>query len=201
MADIQHSQLQDPQIHEPKGVSTAAAGSVYVADGAGSGVWTPSEDLVLPTGWGNYENSSYTSASPLALTASTRTKLTIDALGAGTNETYLPEAGSLWDNVNNKITPYTEGDMYDIRLRFKALPGVSDGYITGEVDIGGSEGVILEQTQRFLKGAVEQSMLFVATIFTLNTFIANGGSIYLESSINVDIYDIGLLINRTHKAV
>jgi hypothetical protein len=44
MANIQHSVLTDPQLHEPKGVSTAASGKVYRANGSGSGVW------VFPSG-------------------------------------------------------------------------------------------------------------------------------------------------------
>jgi hypothetical protein len=36
--------LTDPQLHEPKGVSTAASGKVYRANGSGSGVW------VFPSG-------------------------------------------------------------------------------------------------------------------------------------------------------
>lgn len=39
MADIQHVDITDPQIHEPKGASTASAGTVYVSDGTGSGAW------------------------------------------------------------------------------------------------------------------------------------------------------------------
>lgn len=39
MADIQHVNITDPQIHEPKGASTASSGTVYVADGSGSGSW------------------------------------------------------------------------------------------------------------------------------------------------------------------
>jgi hypothetical protein len=39
MANIQHSALTDPQLHEPKGASTAASGKVYVANGSGSGTW------------------------------------------------------------------------------------------------------------------------------------------------------------------
>lgn len=39
MATVQHSALTDPNLHEPKGVSTAAAGKVYVANGSGSGAW------------------------------------------------------------------------------------------------------------------------------------------------------------------
>ena len=35
----EHNILTDPYLHEPKGVSTAAAGLVYQADGAGSGDW------------------------------------------------------------------------------------------------------------------------------------------------------------------
>lgn len=36
---VQHAAIVDPNIHEPKGVSTAPNGGVYVANGAGSGVW------------------------------------------------------------------------------------------------------------------------------------------------------------------
>lgn len=36
---IQHASISDPYVHEPKGVSVAASGSVYVSNGAGSGTW------------------------------------------------------------------------------------------------------------------------------------------------------------------
>lgn len=39
MATIQHSALTDPEVHEPKDITTAEAGAVYVADGSGSGAW------------------------------------------------------------------------------------------------------------------------------------------------------------------
>jgi hypothetical protein len=39
MPTVQHSALTDPNIHEPKNITTAAVGEVYVADGAGSGDW------------------------------------------------------------------------------------------------------------------------------------------------------------------
>ncbi len=39
MADIQHKNITDPQIHEPKGISAATAGTYYIADGEGSGEW------------------------------------------------------------------------------------------------------------------------------------------------------------------
>ena len=39
MANVNHSTLTDPYLHEPKGVGSAGTGTVYVADGAGSGSW------------------------------------------------------------------------------------------------------------------------------------------------------------------
>ncbi|MCW8888959.1 MAG: hypothetical protein OQK25_07850 [Gammaproteobacteria bacterium] len=40
MADIQHSLITDPNVHEPKGISAAGNKQSYVSDGAGSGAWT-----------------------------------------------------------------------------------------------------------------------------------------------------------------
>ena len=39
MADIQHKNIAEADLHEPKGASTAAVDTVYVSDGAGSGAW------------------------------------------------------------------------------------------------------------------------------------------------------------------
>ena len=51
--DIEHSELPDNLLHEPKGASTAAAGTVYVANGAGSGSFqklpTTSLNITVPT--------------------------------------------------------------------------------------------------------------------------------------------------------
>lgn len=51
MADVEHAQLPDELLHEPKGASTAASGEVYVANGAGSGSFkklpTTSLDMTL----------------------------------------------------------------------------------------------------------------------------------------------------------
>jgi len=46
MANVNHSSLTDPYLHEPKGAASASDGDVYVANGAGSGVWTAKETLI-----------------------------------------------------------------------------------------------------------------------------------------------------------
>ena len=43
---IEHDSITDPEIHEPKGISTAAVDTVYVADGAGSGAWMPMQSYI-----------------------------------------------------------------------------------------------------------------------------------------------------------
>lgn len=43
MSQVLHSALTDPNLHEPKGVSTASNGTVYRANGAGSGSWVPTQ--------------------------------------------------------------------------------------------------------------------------------------------------------------
>ncbi len=42
MANVNHSNLTDPYIHEPKGISSAAQGSIYLSTGTGTGAWTKS---------------------------------------------------------------------------------------------------------------------------------------------------------------
>ena len=39
MANVNHSSLTDPYLHEPKGVASANNGEVYIANGSGSGNW------------------------------------------------------------------------------------------------------------------------------------------------------------------
>lgn len=48
MAD--HASLTGSSLHEPKGVALAAAGTIYVANGAGSGSWTTLSHTGLPVG-------------------------------------------------------------------------------------------------------------------------------------------------------
>jgi len=39
MANVTHSSLTGSDLHEPKGVASASAGKVYIANGSGSGQW------------------------------------------------------------------------------------------------------------------------------------------------------------------
>jgi len=47
LANVSHASLTGSNLHEPKGISTATSGQVYVADGVGSGSWT-STSVIVP---------------------------------------------------------------------------------------------------------------------------------------------------------
>lgn len=64
MVDIIHASLTDPELHEPKGISTATSGSVYIADGLGSGNWRESHRYI-----GAY--LPFNAASPYSLSVGT----------------------------------------------------------------------------------------------------------------------------------
>jgi hypothetical protein len=69
MSNVAHKDLTDPNLHESKGVATATAGQVYVADGAGSGVMK----LLL---------KKYTAAlTPAAVSANTTAEQTFTVTG------------------------------------------------------------------------------------------------------------------------
>lgn len=40
MANVEHKNIPEAGLHEPKGVSLATAGQVYISDGVGSGAWS-----------------------------------------------------------------------------------------------------------------------------------------------------------------
>lgn len=46
---VAHKDMVDPDVHEPKGISDATSGQLYVADGSGSGSWT-SFSTAIPVG-------------------------------------------------------------------------------------------------------------------------------------------------------
>jgi hypothetical protein len=179
MANINHSTLTDPYLHEPKGAGAAANGQVYIADGAGSGAW-----IYPPGGWGYYKDGA--SAQTFN---TTQAKISIDGAGGTTDENYLPReirgSASLWDTTNDKITPIRAGDSYDIRLDLPiTAKSGSPTELTIELDIAGSTyGSATVILNRFLAtGKTPPYSYSVAfPIFCLTTFATNGGQFWLST--------------------
>lgn len=72
MANVAHASLTGASLHEPKGVASAAANTVYVADGAGSGAWEDIStssvagrwDLIATVSGSNVSSLNFTGFNP-----------------------------------------------------------------------------------------------------------------------------------------
>lgn len=109
----EHSVITDPNIHEPKGVSSATADKAYFANGSGSGSWKK----IYTMGWEDYNDSGSTQN----LTNGVWSDITNDGAGAYTNTAYkLPGYANIWDTVNNQFDWATAGlkigDVVGIRF-------------------------------------------------------------------------------------
>jgi microcystin-dependent protein len=51
MAVVEHVDIPDTQLHEPKGIESAAEGTVYIADGSGAGEWGIIESLSVTSAY------------------------------------------------------------------------------------------------------------------------------------------------------
>lgn len=212
MADIQHKDLPNSQLHEPKHILTATtgdSGKVITPSSMTNGVsqlrYLTIGDITNSgasswTGWAQYADSDKVSeATALDLTANTRTKLTIDGLGTNTNTAGLPTGVvSFWDSTDNKITPAGLNDAYDIRLSFTAKCASAGEYLEVELDIGGSLGTITHTTIPFLK-TVDQNFQVNIPVFSGTTFLAQGGTVWVTASDAAKLWNPQILIIRTHK--
>lgn len=122
----EHRSMTGAQLHEPKGAASATANQVYVANGAGTGVWTDLSSIVPSTHLtqGVYDyNDLVTATTAIDLTvADTQYELTNDGLGAFSNNTYaLSGLADIWDTATNRFvfndgTGLSLGDTVDIRF-------------------------------------------------------------------------------------
>lgn len=150
-------------------------------------------------GWANYADTQYTVSSPFSVAGGTTVTLPNNA--GTTINTYIPTGvTSFYNSATSKITPNTLGDAYTINVRFSAKTSMNNDFLEVGIDIGNPTTVTAE-TKPFLKGANnEQKFNFVFPVFSLATFLANGGLIKVTSgSGTLSIYNITYFITRTYK--
>lgn len=91
---LEHATLTEAYLHEPKGISTATAGKVYVANGAGSGTWS------LPSGSAYGELYITSGATAFALAAASA----YSKLDPGTEWTANGSSNVTLDGTNGQLT-------------------------------------------------------------------------------------------------
>lgn len=193
----EHNTLTGSDLHEPKGVDNAPAGSFYEADGAGSGSW------LRLHGWGQYQDTDRTVGTPTQnISTGVRTQFLCDGGFLTTERLPSDATSSLWNTTTNKHIPIAQYDTYNFRVSFTAenYAGTSP-YIVCELDIGGSVGVILSETVPLLKSGSAQDIVLSWPVFSGTTYTSNGGTVYLTytGTGSADIYKNSVLIERTSK--
>lgn len=206
MATVQHKDITDNNIHEPKGITTATADQVYVADGAGSGTWRKinETDIDYATkannrfGWNDIVDNLYTSGSPRAISSGVRTLLTNNGAAAQTDTSRL---GAIWDSANSKFVIDDLNAVYILRVNFKATAAAAAGTpytILFELD-GGSPAVTIGGYNAFIKGGGHVNKFSIGVSFYMGSYINNTDlKMYVTPDTNINLYDIGFLIQRSY---
>lgn len=142
MANVEHVNITDPNIHEPKGAASAPAGYMLVSNGDGTTSWVAQPALSPLIGVVDYSDNA-TQTTPINVAANTPVYLTNDTLGAFTNRAYLPEGVTdVWDSSLNQFdfSELSLGDVVDIRLDLEITTTTANqvGSIVLELGIGGA---------------------------------------------------------------
>jgi hypothetical protein len=205
MANVQHSSLTDPNLHEPKGISTASANQLYLANGSGSGTWT-NANRFPGTGWGKYTNTTYVGGTTLTILSTSAVLLpfTTDDTVSQIPISLTGTTSSLMNLSTETLQFVAAGDLHSITLTFNVASSTStnaiDLSIYGSSD-GTTYGTLLgETTVSLVKAAnqvVTESSLFPVT----SNMVSHGARIYLRADAGTaDINNIGLISARVHKA-
>jgi hypothetical protein len=153
------------------------------------------------TGWAQYADTQYTSASPFEIIDGATSVLPNNA--GSKIETYLPVGvTAFYSQATQRITPQAIGDYNAITVRFRAVASSSSTHMDFGIDIGGAQGIIFRDLKVFPKGAgVEHSFSFVCTGFSLSTFVANGGQVMIgPTGGDIEVYEIEFQVARMHCA-
>jgi len=183
--------ITDPNLPEPKDISTATVNEVYAADGSGSGDWK----LIYPQGW---ERVSDTGSSQ-TLTASTWVDLSNDA--NTTFSTYLlPGHVTLWDNVSDEIdwsNNLSLGDSVDVRIDMDVTTNSAGDAISVRLDMAHGDASEFSVPFVYKEYATVGTYNFVATVpvFMETTDILNNPA---KISMWTDNSSVTAVVNSFH---
>lgn len=205
MANVQHKDIPDSQLHEPKGVSAASSSTVYVANGAASGAWRKLKEADFDLsdkssnlyGWNHRKDSTYTSGSPLAISGGVKTLFPNDGLHALTDVTR--PLGITYST--SQFIPTKLNASYVIRVMAKvtAAASASVPYVLKVELEGGATPLVFAAQDIAIKGGGYVNDIAVSILFytgSLNT--DQPIKIYLTPDTAVNVYNLGYLIQRTY---
>lgn len=151
------------------------------------------------TGWATYVDTTYVDAGT-AFTVPANTNTLLPNNAGSKNESQMPP--DITTFYNGTVITGREGDGLDGMIYFKAIPSTVNQWLEVWVDIGGSVGELYKETYSFPRGfGVEMGVKYdLSSAYTLDTWEANGGTMYVRTNASLDIHSIKYNFDRSHKA-
>ena len=155
------------------------------------------------TGWAKYSSTTINRTSPQTITNGPTDTLTLNFVPTDSIVSEMPYGfESLYSSSDTTILAMNSGDGFVLRLDVDIRSSTTNNYAVFLLDIGGSQGVIVERTIPLIRGPgawTRQSISF--NYYTLDTFVANGGKIrFVAPDDNYDLANPSLIITKVHSA-
>ena len=171
-----------------------------------SGVWTvyngewvklyPQSEEGTGLGWVRYQDSQYTSGSPLSLTDENPVTLTNN----GNIKTKSDPTQEYYNTATQRLIPSTLNDVYIITIEFKsATPNTNQTHLDLWFENGGSLLENLNVSLGYYKGNhTTQTFHNTFQYYIDQSFIDNGANIKIQSHGNsATVWDIQYFIQKT----
>ena len=148
------------------------------------------------TGWAVYRDTVYTEASPLSIVGGAAYVNLPNNSGSVDDEFKPIDIPSLF--TGGKITGIN-GETRQITVSFGIKPttNVSNPRVTVTVDIGGAIGILTDYSRDFTMSRGkdnEHRYLSSFTVFTRDTWEANGGQLKIKTTTDCELYNVRVLI-------
>lgn len=184
------------------GVDVSDTGTGLDKDASGKTVKFQYQEILGFTGWGDYVDGQYTSGSPFAIAALTDTLLPNNAATRREQDVPLDADAThgLYNSSTGKILTPSAGDGMIITCEafIDRQSGNGAFNLTTWFDIGGSIPDLYKRTIG-LKGSGAQSITWTTAVYCLDTWLANGAEVYVNSEVAINVYGIRFIVHRIHK--
>lgn len=207
MTQIQHRDIPNSQLHEPKDITTALNRQLYFANGSGSGAWRKLTEADIDYssktnnrfGWIDVADSQYTSGAPRSISSGVRTQLTNNGLGSQTDTTRL---GALWDTTNNQFLINDLNGAYLARINYKVKAAAAAGtpYVVKLELESSNANTVIASSDFVIKGGNYENAISSTVLFYSGSFINNYPlKLYVTPDTNVTLYQTGFVVERLYK--
>lgn len=178
---------------------------MYVANGAASGTWRKVKETDLDLsdkstnlyGWNHRKDGLYTSGAPLAISSGVKTSFYNDGTHALTDTTR--PLGITY--TSGQFTPTKLNASYVIRIMAKITAAAAAGtpYMVKVSMEGGAIPLQFAAQDVVIKGGGYINDIAIPVLFYTGSLNTNQPiKIYITPDTNIDVYDMGYLIQRTY---